>query len=52
MRGPPRLILEIDVSKLLAVVVVYYVAGVQFLDGPGRREAVKIQLNSLGDRCR
>jgi len=22
------------------------------LDGPGRREAVKIQLNSLGDQCR
>jgi hypothetical protein len=24
----------------------------RYLDRPGRREAVKIQLNSLGDRCR
>jgi hypothetical protein len=37
---PPRLILEIDIGKLLAVVVANDEAGiVVYLDIPGRREA-------------
>ena len=39
-RSAPRLILEIDVSELLAVVVAHDKAGVvEFLDRPRRREA-------------
>src|SRR5215471_21326009 len=38
-QGRGRLILEIDVGKLLAVVVAHDKAGVQLLDGPRRREA-------------
>jgi hypothetical protein len=38
-RAPPRLFLEIDIDKLLAVVVAHDKAGVQFFDRPGRREA-------------
>jgi hypothetical protein len=34
-----RLILEINIGKLLAVVVAHDKAGLQFFDGPGRREA-------------
>ena len=36
-----RLILEIDVGKLLAVVIAHDIAGVQFLDRQGRREAAE-----------
>ena len=36
-------ILEIDIRKLLAVVVAHDKAGGQFLDGPGRREAARRQ---------
>jgi hypothetical protein len=36
---PAWLILEIDIGELLAVVVAYHKAGVQFLDSPRRREA-------------
>jgi hypothetical protein len=36
---PPRLILKINVSKLLSVVIADDEAGVLFFDGPGRREA-------------
>jgi hypothetical protein len=35
----PRLFLKIDIRKLLAVVVAHDKAGVQFFDGPRRREA-------------
>jgi hypothetical protein len=38
-RSPPRLILEIDIAKLLPATVADNKAGVQFLDSPGRREA-------------
>jgi hypothetical protein len=38
-RSSPRLILEIDIRKLLAVVVAHDKAGFQFIDRPGRREA-------------
>jgi len=34
--SPPRLVLEIDIGKLLAVVIAHDKAGVQFLHGPGR----------------
>src|SRR5262249_25272699 len=37
----PRLGLEIDVSERLTVVVARIKAGVQFLDGPRRREAAR-----------
>jgi hypothetical protein len=36
---PPRLILEIDIRELLPVVIADDKAGLQFLDGPRRREA-------------
>jgi hypothetical protein len=39
---PPRFILEIDIGKLLHVVVAHNKAGFLFLDGPGRREAALI----------
>ena len=35
----PRLILEIDIGELLPGTVAYDKTGVQFLDGPRRREA-------------
>jgi hypothetical protein len=38
-RSPPRLILEIDKGKLLAVVVADDKAGFQLIDRPRRREA-------------
>jgi hypothetical protein len=39
-RPPPRLILEIDIGKLLSVTVAHDEAGVVvFLDSPGWREA-------------
>ena len=38
-RSPPRLILEIDISELLAVAVFDDRTGVQFLDSPWRQEA-------------
>src|SRR6516165_7971889 len=41
-RRPPRFILEIDIGKLLHVVVADNKAGFLFLDGPGRREAARI----------
>jgi hypothetical protein len=34
--SPPRLVLEIDIGRLLAVVIAHDKAGVQFLHGPGR----------------
>jgi hypothetical protein len=37
-RASPRPILEIDIGKLLTVAVAHDKAGVQFLDGPRRRE--------------
>jgi hypothetical protein len=40
--APPRFILEIDIGKLLHVVVAHNKAGFLFLDGPGRREAALI----------
>jgi len=38
-RASPRLVLEVDVGKLLAVVVAHHKAGGLFFDGPRRREA-------------
>jgi hypothetical protein len=43
-RAPPRLILEIDIGKLLSVAVADNKAGIQFPDSPGRREAAGGQL--------
>src|SRR5215472_10951442 len=37
-QGRGRLILKIDICKLLPVIVAHDIAGVQFLDKPGRRE--------------
>jgi hypothetical protein len=37
----PRLILEIDIGELLPGTVAYDKTGVQFLDGPRRREAAE-----------
>jgi hypothetical protein len=34
-RAPPRLVLEIDIRKLLRVLVADHKAGVQFFDRPG-----------------
>jgi hypothetical protein len=38
-RSSPRLILEIDIRKLLSVAVAHDKASVQFFDGSRRREA-------------
>ena len=40
-RSPAGLIFEIDIGKLLAVVVARDQARLQFLDRPGRREAAR-----------
>jgi hypothetical protein len=39
-RSPTRFILEIDIGERLAAVIAHDKAGVQFVDRPGRREAV------------
>ena len=62
-RDPPRLVagerlgcrprvVEMYVGELLPVVVLHDEIRFAFLHRPERRETVKIQLNSLGDRCR
>jgi len=47
-RSPPRLILEIDISKLLSVVIADHETGVEFLDRPRRREAAGGHLRCRG----
>jgi hypothetical protein len=48
-RSPARLILEIDVSELLAVGVAHDKAGFQLLDRPGRRETFLEQTKIFND---
>jgi hypothetical protein len=53
--SPPRLILEKDIGKLLAVLVTHNKAGVLLFNGPWRRETAgghSCQLNREMDDCR
>jgi hypothetical protein len=48
---PPRLILIIDIGKLLPAAVLHDKAGFQFIDGPGRREAARKQFSGPRTKC-